>query len=279
MRRIATWLLVGAVAALGVAAAVDAMSGEDIRQVREVGKTVPGLARQPELAVRQLREAGVTGVLTYADEQCRLHAVSLPELEPMRAPSYEMCRPLTASGGLGVVKGQVVWAGLGYGAVQVVLTREQLSRALRVGLGIPSNSAGHFRAIQAASVADGRYIVLADSTYEPKERVLIGFDGTRPRFIHPRWWVDGAQAIRPSPAGRFYALLGSGRLGAQVFTHEGHAVGLAEGVPTPRAVAWSPNDRWTAVAARESVYVFASDRPQELVIRIPLKVRDLAWGA
>ena len=54
-----------------------------------------------EPAVRQLREAGVSGVLTYSDDECRLHAVSLPELEPAPAPSFKMCRPATSTGGLG----------------------------------------------------------------------------------------------------------------------------------------------------------------------------------
>ncbi len=133
MRRIATWLLIGAVAALGLAAAVDALRGDGERVVAERSTTtIPGLAQQPELAVRQLREAGVRGVLTYSDEDCRLHAVSLPDLEPVRAPSFQMCRPLTDSGGLGVVNGSVVWAGLGFGVIQEVISREGLSRDLRL---------------------------------------------------------------------------------------------------------------------------------------------------
>ena len=128
MRRIATWLLVGAVAALGIAAAVDAMRGTEQVSRQRAGPLISGLADQPERAVRQLREAGVRGVLTYSDEECKLHAVSLPDLRPVRAPSFEMCRPAMASGGLGTVDGDVVWAGLGYGTFQVVLSKEELGR-------------------------------------------------------------------------------------------------------------------------------------------------------
>ncbi|MGH3041685.1 MAG: hypothetical protein ACRDNG_08110 [Gaiellaceae bacterium] len=277
-RRWVTWLVVAGLAALGLVAAVDAIRGEErVRESDARAPAVPGLADQPELAIRQLREAGVTGVLTYADDECRLHAVSLPNLELVRAPSFEMCRPATSTGGLGVVAGEVVWAGLGYGAVQTVLSQEELSRALRTGLGIPADADAGFRAVQAASLGGGRYVVLADSTYEPRERVLAGLDGSRVRFVHPRWWVGGARAIRPSPRGRYYALLGSEPLGAKIYTRAGRAVGIAEGIPAPRAVAWSPDDRWTAVATRGSIYVFASARPQELVIRVPLTVRDLDW--
>ena len=94
MRRIATWLLVAAVAALGLAAAVDALRGEGERVVAApAAAVVPDRAEESETAARQLREAGIVGVLTYSDEDCRLHAVSLPELEPVEAPSFEMCRP------------------------------------------------------------------------------------------------------------------------------------------------------------------------------------------
>lgn len=279
MGRVATSLLVGAVVALGIAAAVDALRGEPERVTTAVQTSmVPGLAGQPELAVRQLREAGAKGVLTYSDEECRLHAVSLPELEPAQAPSFEMCRPATSTGGLGAVDGDVVWAGLGYGAVQVVLSKEELSRALRADLGIPVDAEAGFRAAQAVSLGDDRYVVLADSTYEPTERVLAAFEGSRSLFVHPRWWVGGARAIRPSPGGRYYALVGTDALSEHVFTRDGHAVGVPQGIPRPSALAWSPDDRWTALATEASVYVFASERPQERVIRIPLAVRDLAWG-
>ena len=239
--------------------------------------TVPGLVGPFEEAVRQLREAGVSGVITYSDEACRLHAVSLPELEPVRAPSFEMCRPATATGGLVAVEGDVVWSGLGYGTIQTVLTRGELSRAVRNRLGITAASAG-FRAVQAASLDEGRYIVLAESNYDPQERVLAGFDGSGTRFVHPRGWVGGASAIRPSPSGGYYALLGSDLPGAPVmFTRDGRAVDAVDGVGTPRGVAWSPDERWSAFATGENVYVFPTEGAHEPLIRIPLVVHDLDW--
>lgn len=278
MRRISTWLLVGAVVALGFAAAVDGLRGEPTaEQVEPPARSLPeaGLGSRKAEAVRRLREAGVDGVLTYSDGECRLHALSLPELEPMRAPSFEMCHPATSTGELGVIGGDVVWAGLGYGAVQVVLTKEKLSRAI---FGGETDADRAFRATQAVALDGERLLVLAASTWEPRERVLAAFEGVRPRFVHQSWWVGGADVLRPSPRGGYYALLGSEPLGGQVFTREGHAIGIADGVPTARAVAWSPDERWTALASRESVYVFPSERPRDLVIRIPLAVRDLDWS-
>ena len=47
----------------------------------------------------------------------------------------------------------------------------------------------------------------------------------------------------------------------------------------PHAVAWSPDERWTALAGRSAVYVFRTEESQGLVVEIPLAVRDLAWSA
>jgi hypothetical protein len=280
VRRIATGLVVAALAALGLVAAVDVLWSpvESSPQAARQTTTAPLLARQPELAVSQLREAGVSGLLTYSDEDCRLHAVSLPELRPARAPSFEMCRPLTATGGLGAIDGEVVWSGLGYGTVQVVLSEEQLSRAIRAGLGMEAAEDAGFRAVQAVSLGDERYVVLADSTYEPRERVLAGFDGTRSRFVHPRWEVGEARAVRPSPQGGYFALLGEGWVGTPIFSRDGRRLDLPQEMPNPRSIAWSPDERWTALATDESVYVYPTEEPERLVVRIPLPVRDLDWS-
>jgi hypothetical protein len=280
VRRVGTWLVVVALGGLGLAAAVDALVGADRpRRAAPPVTTAPLLARQPETAVRQLREAGVSGLLTFSDDECRLHAVSLPELEERRAPSFEMCSPATATGGLGAVEGEVVWSGLGYGAVQVVLTEERLSRAIRAGLGMPSDAVdAGFRAVQAVSLGDQRYVVLADSTYEPRERVLAGFDGEEASFVHPRWWVGDARAVRPSPRGGYYALLGEERVGSPLFSAAGEEVDLPDAVRAPHAIAWSPDERWTALASEGSVYVYPTADPERLLIRIPLAVRDLDWS-
>jgi hypothetical protein len=281
MRRGITWIVVAGVAALGVAAAVDSLRGDESVTRRGADSlTVPGLADQPELAIRQLREAGVRGVLTYSDEKCRLHAVSLPELQAVRAPSFEMCRPATTSGGLGAIDGDVVWAGLGYGSFQVVVSEEELGRKIArwlsgsLGVRVSDERSG-FRAVQAVSLGEERSVVLADSTYEPRERVLVVLEGDRVILVQPRWVIRDARFLRPSPTGRSFAALGPE--GLMWFDANADPRALPAAVRSPHAVAWSPDERWTALATDTSVYVFPTERPDELVVRIPLAVHDLSW--
>lgn len=281
MRRIATWLLVGAVAALGVAAAVDALRG-DVEPAREARPsqpttTTPGLTGQTGPAAARLRDARITGVLTYADDDCRLRAVSLPDLEPARAPSFEMCRPLTDSSGLGTVDGDVVWAGLGYGAVQVVVSRETLGRAISRWLAGPAaERRGPFRAVQAVGLGPDRLVVLADSTVDPTERVLVLVEHGRVIFVQPRWVVREARFIRPSPLGTYFALFGPD--GVRLFDRNAGPLALPAAAREPQAVAWSPDERWTALATEDAVYVFPSEAPYDPMVRVPLAVRDLDWG-
>ena len=281
MRNLATWLLVGAVVALGIAAAVDSLQGEEVvvREARPppATPTIPGLTGAAGPAAARLREARVTGVLTYADDDCRLRAVSLPELEPARAPSFEMCRPLTDSGGLGTVDGDVVWAGLGYGAVQVVVSRETLGRGISRWLAAPgATRRGQFRAVQAVGLGPARLVVLAESTVDPTERVLALVEDGRVILVQPRWVVRDARFVRPSPLGAYFALFGPD--GVRLFDRNAGPLALPAAAREPQAVAWSPDERWTALATEDAVYVFPSEAPYDPMVRVPLAVRDLDWG-
>jgi hypothetical protein len=231
-------------------------------------------AREIERTVSQLREAGLRGVITYSDGGCRLHAVNLPSLEPAHAPGFEMCEPFSGTGGISVFDGDIVWSGLGYRTVQVVVSQEGLSRGLRAPLGIDDPRDG-FRAVQAESLGNGRYVVLADSTYTPRERVLALLEGDRVVVAQPSWVVGNAREVRPSPLGGYFALIGPDGVG--LLNDRAEPLDLPDAARAPHAIAWSPDERWTAIATRASVYVFRSGDPNGLLVRIPLAVRDLAW--
>ncbi|HSE80616.1 MAG TPA: hypothetical protein VLA87_02845 [Gaiellaceae bacterium] len=111
MRGTATWLLVGAVAALGLVAGVDALQDVGGAEPSSAEPELPDARTETELdpeveveseieaagqafvAARDaLRAAGVPeGVLTFTDEECRLRSVTLPHLEPQPGPQGEAC--------------------------------------------------------------------------------------------------------------------------------------------------------------------------------------------
>jgi hypothetical protein len=281
MRRIATWLLVAAVVALGFVAAFDALRSEEVvaREPRPQTTTaaIQALTGDSGPAAARLREARVAGILTYADDDCRLSAVSLPDLEAVRAPSFEMCRPLTDSSGLGTVDGDVVWAGLGYGAVQVVVSRETLGREITRWLAAPDAARRDpYRAVQAVALGPARVLVLAESTADPAERVLVLVENGRVIHVQPPWVVREARFMRPSPLGTYFALFGPD--GVRLFDRDAGPLALPAAARDPQAVAWSPDERWTALATEGAVYVFPSEAPYDPMVRVPLAVRDLDWG-
>jgi hypothetical protein len=279
MRRNATWLLVGAVTALAVVAAFDALRGsETVVRESNPAPTTTAAASLAGPAAARLHDARVTGVLTYADDECRLSAVSLPDLEPAPAPSFEMCRPLTDSGGLGTVDGDVVWAGLGYGTMQVVLSREMLAQEISRWLSGPGSEAtGVFRALQAVDLGDARAVVLAERAGLPDERVLALVEERRVIHVQPDWVVRGARFLRPSPQGTYFALFGPD--GVRLFDRDATPLALPAAARDPQALAWSPDERWAALATEQAVYVFPAEAPYDPMVRVPLAVRDLSWGA
>jgi hypothetical protein len=276
VRRWWTWLVVAAVALIGAAATADALRGSDESMSRSAEPTGSAAirAREDELAVSQLREAGLTGTLTYSDDDCRLHAITLPDLEPADAPRFEMCEPFSGTGGIAAFDGDVVWSGLGYQTVQVVLSQEALSRGLRAALDVYAESDG-YRAVQAESLGDGRYVILADSTSTPRERVLAVLQDHRVVAVQPGFVVGSSREIRPSPRRHYVALLGPDGVG--LLDDQAVPLHLPDAVQASHAIAWSPDERWTAMATRASVYVFRTREPEGELIRIPLGVRDLAW--
>jgi hypothetical protein len=95
-----TWLLVGAVLAIGVVAGADALRGggeaapAPAAPAADEAEAAPEEPRESpeEKAARELRDAGIAGVLTYADADCRVRSLSLPDLEPLAARPERSCR-------------------------------------------------------------------------------------------------------------------------------------------------------------------------------------------
>jgi hypothetical protein len=102
MRRWPTWLLVGALAALGAVAAADALRDENRRD--GPASTKPTAVT----AADDLREVGA-GTLYFTDARCRLQALRLPALLPVRAPEWTRCRFSLSPSGRVVLPADAAW--------------------------------------------------------------------------------------------------------------------------------------------------------------------------
>jgi hypothetical protein len=99
MPRVTTWLVVGAIAVLGAAAALDALRGGDERTAPP-----PPVATEPVdtetdpveqlrlVAVRLLSERLLEGALLVSDENCTVRGLSIPGLEELSVPDESTCR-------------------------------------------------------------------------------------------------------------------------------------------------------------------------------------------
>jgi hypothetical protein len=76
-----------------------------------------------------------------------------------------------------------------------------------------------------------------------------------------------------SPRGTFFAL---GNTTLQLYDRNGNARPLPQ-LTRPRAIAWSPDESWAAVATRASIYLIAMGTDQPRVHRLPVQAHDLAW--
>jgi hypothetical protein len=101
MRRWSTVLVVGAVVALGVLAAADALRGDGKTESASISTTTTP-ARPPTLR-DTLRQEAITGFITYSDSDCVLHSLLVPRMldEVVRGDDglpFRMCR-FTVGGG------------------------------------------------------------------------------------------------------------------------------------------------------------------------------------
>ena len=92
MRRVGTVLVVIVVAAIGVAAGLDALRGESASEpgVQSEAES-PSVSTAPEPAA-SAEEAELAGTLYFTDETCELQAVELPGPRPVEAPGWDECR-------------------------------------------------------------------------------------------------------------------------------------------------------------------------------------------
>lgn len=332
MGRIGTWLLVAAVAGIGVAATVDALRGGPDEPPAEAAETTaeasepvadgaPLPSRWPRRAAAFLEEGGARGALLVADAECAVTELELPALLVSRqgrpacafttspggwiaaaprvlAPGAEViarcgeddaeteilgdgsqllarvdgCEPAwTPDGRLAVLRdgGLVVVSPCdeAWSCEETVLDRAGLAD-------IFGRNPWSFRAPELTAVAWLSRATYAALVRDPEQglsaiAVLNGSDLVGgPPFVY-----EDLQSLRASPQGSFAATR-VGERGLVVVDSTGSFVGTT--FRAASGIAWSPDERWTAYATAEGVWVVRTGRGNRPLL-LPLSAVDVAW--
>ncbi|MGH3092117.1 MAG: hypothetical protein ACRDOG_07295 [Gaiellaceae bacterium] len=284
LRAVATWAVAAAVAAVGVAAFVDALSSKPAARSASTRTPTPPLGAQ-------LREAGVTGVLVYADERCRLHAVRLPSLDltevpeaaggPFRAPGSEPAAAGCTIPASTSVLHPPTWIEGGRVLQLVPCSREALCRRVLLSRGDLARAASNpfaraeeiYVARELAWVSGDHLAVLVGGSYP--DFVAVFRDRT---FLYRMFSGFQPRSLRASPLGRYIVVEDDGPQVVRVGKSPRN-VAFPEGLTTVRAVAWSPGEQWLAVATRASIWLMHLEEPGIPLIRLPIEARELGWIA
>jgi hypothetical protein len=192
--------------------------------------------------------AYLRGELVYSDPACHRHAIRLPDLTRHDFLTVG-CGVFTRRDNLGVRDGDVAWFAYPVPGGTTTLLRQ---RELPAGV-----------TIQTVAWLGGRRFA---AVLEPHGDVTV-WQGSR----QLRETASGAfMELRASPAGRYFAALGGGRV--EVIDRSGRELWHTRG----RAIAWSPDEAYAAVAgAREIVIVRA--RGGDPLVRLDVRAGDVDW--
>lgn len=313
MRRWTTWLLVGALAALGSVAVADALHGNpETRRVSTPTISVPLIPRNEPAA------SAMSGTLYYSDRvDCSLRALRLPDLAEQAAPNLGSCSFSISPDGERAMPGKAAWSPGGGVYARALNGRIEVASPGRT-LRFPGRAPA-FKPDGTFTYVRGREVVewTTDCPPEVRHFTLPGDDATArcqktvARFSHepvlsmawmsntrmavitkPSEWVltiregrlrtstigfgRSLTDLKVSPLGSFVATRAEGRGGLLVL----RADGLAANLPPfthPRSITWSPDERWTAVATENSVFVFRTNTGEAPLRKLPVHAYEVAW--
>jgi hypothetical protein len=328
MARRGTWIVIGALAAIALAAAFDSLRGGDEEPASAPGTTTEPEPGTTEAAPAQVEPEAFGGVLYYTDESCELRAVRLPTLEPAEAPSWDECSFVLSPDGTrvsgrgsgwdphadprrgrlfqteqgmiqvatnGGPEGEAfrgaapawrpsgVLTYFGRGAVRewpsgaVLLGQNDLADAVRAHPEVPvGGRVGRVVVRETAWLDEARVALILEAPIgaERREDILAVYEDRR-LATSSSGHLDGLSDLRTSPRGGFVAArVGDGRF---LLLDARGGPTLAPRVTGYRAIAFSPEGRWAAVATSGGVHVFGLGEVPFPVRRLPIVANDLAW--
>jgi hypothetical protein len=293
MGRLPTWLVVGAIGAIVALAAADAL--------RSTGGSERRAAPRPTVD-------DLTGVLLVADAECTVQALRLPDLtqdEPSRRPdcagavwsddaslvaecsggvtavhnqSRELVRRVRgcspawrADGSVGILdRGSLVLARSVFRPV-VLMTPAELRANLEELVEEPET----YDFVAFDWIATSRFAAVVRGG-RLEEQALVVFTTDDQLELIMRGLGRLVSSVRVSPLGNYLVLTNnSPERGFSVLTRQGERV-LLPRVSDARALAWSPDEEWVALATPEEIVV-ARTGSREVVARLPVGGEALSW--
>jgi hypothetical protein len=335
MRRWPTWLLVGALVALGSVAVADALRGDGTKVVPRprTPATVALITRNQPAA------SGLSGVLYYsnAEDDCRLDGLSLPDLGNAPPPKLRSCRFSLSRDGQAAFPDDAEWSPQGG-----MYARED-DNMIELGSSA-SHQALHFPGSAPAFKPDGTFTYVRENevvewtTSCPRgsrlftlpgdnatarcrrvvlstgdlRRARIGGEGSGPLIPKDLAWLSDTRLVTVvgdagiSGSREHLSVIDDGQLIGAVISEFGEGMRVEASphgnfftawygdslvtirdrngdlvtfptIPRVRALTWSPDERWTAVATEHSVFVFRTNTSEASVRRLPIMAYDLAW--
>lgn len=322
MRPLGTWVVIGALALIGLFAARDALRGDEapasspaVQRLEKRRNPPPALARAPQIADKarlaaELQALGAGGVLYLTDANCRRYLLGLPAL--VWTTAQGLPGPDCTRGVRPVVSERSGLAAEQVGAETIEVGAEDWRLRFR-GNGPAFTPAGMLTFLR-----DG--LLYAWTVRCPRGVATTTFRGLRtlercprrvpraPTRLRELVWLGGSDfaavagqelasallvvrsgrvstlfrslglrmgALEASPTGRDIAV----RIGADlvVFDAErGRPMQLPGGDRETRAIAWSPDGRYAAVASLRSTHVYLARKPGTAVT-LPLAAVDVDW--
>jgi hypothetical protein len=335
VRRWATWLLVGALAALGSVAVADALRGGETSADT---KTTPTAIRPsgPLIPPNEPAGSAMSGTLYFsdADRGCRLRGLIMPDRIGARTPPFRGCYFSLAPNAVEAVDGDAAWSPHGglyareaAGMIEIgsPFSHQTLRFPGRAPAFRPDNTFTYVRGDELVAwttqcpPGSSRFTLTGDNSVARCRRVLLHLSDFARAFasgsafaVTDLVWLsdtrlaavvgarigfsyrealaifEGREAIAVLPAdfGRGLRLEASPR-GGYVAAWYGHSLyGLrdrdGQSITFPpvrgvRALTWSLDERWTAVATSRSILVFRTNEGEARVRRLDIRAQDLAW--
>ena len=291
MRRWPTWLVVGALVALGALALADA--------IRPTGGSV-GLSLQAP------RASGLQGTLVVAGPDCSVSALRLPTLVEQEPPKQPDCGgtvwssdgtvsarcvrgmtivDLTPDGLLSRLRGcapafrpngdvSLIRAGSlvvapRHGAPRVYISRNAV--ASQVSEQLPNSESYELAEVQWLDQATFAAIL---SGRQPWQRAVAVFGQGALETVVPEFG-QRISSLTASPHGNLG--FAHNQLGREfvMLTRAGKEVPLPR-IANARAIAWSPDERWVALVTRTTTFI-ARTGTRQVVRQIPVGGDALDW--